>query len=154
MVDTSLYGWLEVGERFVVDAIEPKGDLSFLADHAHMRFVEKNIRPNLIYVGSRCGLEAGLFAKESEGLVLTSREEPACNRSMWQLPLSFETLLRDGGLSYHRDVGQRLQKRANGIVFESAKRGQEFVFDSEQLLDHFRHLISTPEVPEMCAHEY
>ena len=61
-----VYGWLEVGE--VIDKLPLPHHLLFLEDHPHVRFFEKELPPNNIYVASQSGLK--VFLTESESVVL------------------------------------------------------------------------------------
>ncbi len=154
-----IYGWLEVEEILDVKNQQPSGDLLFLDQHAHVRFVGVGEKGrNVIYVGSRMGLRAGLFKKYADRLSLTSVEVPRCIRSKWKLPSIFEPLLLEGGLSYHRTLKGKLEKRPDGVVFRSASIGQEFVFDGAMYPGPKRHFIdlikSAGNEKTSCQHSF
>lgn len=154
-----IYGWLEVEKVLDVKNQQPSGDLLFLEQHAHVRFVGVGEKGrNLIYVGSRAGLRAGLFEKYADRLSLTSVEEPRCVRSKWKLPSIFEPLLLKGHLSYHPKLKGKLEKQPDGIVFRSASIGQEFVFDGAEYPDPKRHFVdlikSAANDKFSCQHSY
>ena len=149
-----IYGWLEVGTVVDVDAELPNGDLSFLADHPHLHFATKP-KPNLVYVGSQSGLRAGLFGKQADDVSLTRLERLGCRRSIWQFPLTCESLLRQNGLSYHRN--KELQILPDGIIFRAAGRGQEFIFDGREhpdARDYFTGLIPAMDGQTSCQHTF
>lgn len=121
-----VFGWLEIGE--VVDKLPLRSDLSFLKDHPHVRFFEDETRPNRIYASSDAGLKAGVFATESESIVLT---QAGGRRSQWLLDEAFESLFLERDLTYHGNEA-RWDKQGNKIALQSVGRGQEFVFDGDR----------------------
>jgi hypothetical protein len=148
-----LYGWLEVGE--LVDKLPLPPDLQFLRDHPHVRFFEKEARPNGIYVSSPSGLKAGVFSTESESVVLT--KEGGGLRSQWLLDEAFESLFLERDLSYHGDE-VRWKREGTRIGLQTVGRGQEFVFDGErhpEACRYFRDLIKAASITkQVCSHEF
>jgi hypothetical protein len=146
-----IYGWLEVGEKVEVPKVGFEGDLEFLNEHAHSKFVKK--QPNQIYIGNRSGLGAGLFAKAYEELVLTM---PGCKRSQWRLPPAFKSVYQHADLTYHGNKAKRWQEVDGQICLKTVGRGQEFVLDGEKhpgVRDYFSSLIkSIPKAPILCSH--
>jgi hypothetical protein len=122
-----IYGWLEVGE--VVNATVPlPGHLLFLRDHPHVRFAKIERGRNCIYVSSKSGRRAGLFATENKGIVLTKEAER--RRTRWQLPDAFRSLSQKRDLTYHHKEW-RWTTAGGSIELQSVSKGQEFVFDGK-----------------------
>lgn len=148
-----IYGWLEVGEIFPVDGRRLPNQLQFLRDHPHVKFAGFENSPNQIYVASRSGLGAGLFATENPDLVLT---KPNCKRSLWQLPAVFESVRRQRDLTYHGKK-ERWGRDGRKICLRTVARGQEFVLDCTRhpaVYQYFSSLIaSTPKVSATCSHD-
>jgi len=146
-----VFGWLEVGE--VVDRLPLRPDQSFLSKHPHVDLFSPN-RLNRIYVSSETGLKAGVFATESEGMVLTREGES--RRSHWLLPQAFESLRLKCDLTYHRNP-ERWRRECQGIALQSATRGQEFVFDGDRHPEAKEYLVKKIEAvlsntPRQCSH--
>jgi hypothetical protein len=148
-----VFGWLEVGE--VLDNPQLPSDLSFLRDHPHVRFFEKETRPNRIYLSSEGGLKAGVFATEAESVVLTEEGGP---RSRWLLDEAFESLSVERDLTYHGKE-TRWTKQGNKIALQSVGRGQEFVFDGDRhtgAKNYFAERIKATlsKAPPACTHNF
>ena len=148
-----VWGWLEVGE--VIDKLPLPHHLLFLEDHPHVRFFEKELPPNNIYVASQSGLKAGVFSTESESVVLT--KEGGGRRSLWLLAEEFESLFLERALSYHGDE-VRWKREGTRIGLQTVGRGQEFVFDGERhprAYGYFRDLIkAASSSKQSCSHEF
>lgn len=148
-----VFGWLEVGE--VVDKLPLRYDLSFLSNHPHVLFSEKETPPNRIYVSSDTGIKAGLFATEAEGIVLTQKGR---TRSHWLLDAAFESLFLEPDLTYHGDEA-RWDRVGAKIALQTVGRGQEFVFDGDRhprVKDYFVKRIKTvmSSKPQQCSHDF
>ena len=148
-----VFGWLEIGE--VVDKRQLRSELSFLEDHPHVRYFEEETPPNRIYVSSKEGLGAGVFATEAESTVLTQAGK---TRSWWLLDEAFESLFLKGGLTYHGNKA-RWKKPDTKIELQSVARGQEFVFDGNQhagAKDYFIGRIEEmlSKAPQACRHDF
>ncbi len=127
------FGWLEVGE--VVNELPLPPNLSFLIDHPHVQFFEQEGVNNRIFVSSKTGLKAGLFATESESIVLTQNGRA---RTQWSLDKAFESLIPTRErceLTYHGKEW-RWGREGKKVTLRAVSRGQEFVFDGN------RHLMA------------
>ena len=146
-----IYGWLEVGEVVEVPKVGFEGNLKFLNEHAHSKFVKEH--PNQIYIGNTSGLGAGLFARACDELVLTM---PGCKRSQWKLHAVFKSVYQHADLTYHGNKAKRWQEVDGQICLKTVGRGQEFVLDGEKHpggRDYFSTLIkSIPKAPIQCSH--
>ncbi len=146
-----IYGWLEVGKVVEVPKMGFEGDLKFLNEHAHSKFVKEH--PNQIYIGNTSGLGAGCFAKACDELVLTM---PGSKRSQWKLPPAFKSVYQHADLTYHGNKARRWSEVDGQICLKTVGRGQEFVLDGEKhsgVRDYFSTLIkSIPKAPIQCSH--
>jgi Nucleotide modification associated domain 3 len=118
-----IFGWLEIERVVAVEDAPFEGELEFLNEHAHVKFVKEH--PNQIYIGSKSGLGSGTFAKECAELVLT---KGTGKRSIWRLPAAFESVYQQADLTFHKN-SQRWQQEEGEICLTTVSRGQEFVLD-------------------------
>lgn len=132
-----LFGWLQVAEvvRVGTDTVGARAARPWLSDHPHVNG-HSWTATNTIYISTRAlsigGTEirssgGGVFSGNGGRLTLTAPEARSC--SYWRLPGWF--LPSDGvpSLSYH---GKKPWRRDGPWVYvESARPGQEFVFDAD-----------------------
>jgi hypothetical protein len=121
-----LWGWLQVGHRYILSGRTVPEELQCAGHHPHLDYLDRN--NNCIYVGAK-NLSfsphlngAGVFEKYNDVLCLTSRGEDRC--SYWTLPSFFA----EAGMTFHRlDTWCR---QGGNISGKSVGRGQEFVINT------------------------
>jgi len=122
-----IFGWLQI-EQALYTSETPVPE--WLAYHPHA--IERRInRPsNCIYVGRKAASwnsrikGYGIFPKASRNLILT---KDGMSRSRWELPSEFKGI----PLTYHSE------KSWKDGYFQSACRGQEFVFEENDLVERW-----------------
>ncbi|MNO51680.1 hypothetical protein D3C76_420790 [compost metagenome] len=142
-----IWGWLQIGEIHKVDELGA-AQLSWARYHPHFAY-GKDPANTLYLAGERLVLDgrareipgAGVFSHLSENLLLTAPQ--ARLPSQWRLPRWFHPQEGRSRLSYHSDA-QRWSLDETGCLLQSARRGQEFVFDATgipQAVDWIEGLI-------------
>jgi len=122
-----IYGYLEIGSTYTKRPLAEK-----IKYHPHAEYF--NRKNNCIYEASdKLSFKKELFGygtfKYNENLVLTKEGE---TRSHWDLPEFFKEV----NISYHSE------KSFKEEYFDSAKRGQEFVIDSnEKVIEWAKKII-------------
>lgn len=124
-----IFGWLQI-EQMIYTRQEAIPD--WLQYHSHTG--SASISNNCIYIGRKClswnekVCGYGIFPEFREELVLTKKGMP---RSRWALPDEFRGL----GITYHNDASWK-----DGY-FQSACRGQEFVFEESAVVEDFARKV-------------
>ena len=138
-----VFGWLQINKILKVDQDQDKIE-NWLRYHPHI--VNADIgdyrRNNTIYIardklelnGCRSIAGAGVFPHFKPALRLTAPCET--RRSHWRLPKWFYPSFDSFGqpqrkpLSYHKKQ-ERWELHNNHVILKTARRGQEFVFDTK-----------------------
>lgn len=126
-----IFGWLQIDQMIYTrqDAVP-----DWLQYHSHVGTGSRSIPNNCIYIGRKClswntkVCGYGIFPEFRQELVLTKKGMP---RSRWALPDEFRGL----GITYHNDNSWK------GGYFQSACRGQEFVFEESEVVEDFARKI-------------
>jgi hypothetical protein len=124
-----IWGWLEVGNKHMLNGAIVPHELRFARHHPHLDF---RARPNnCIYVGAdklsyaRDVPGAGIFSKYSDALCLTANGEHRC--SYWALPAFFAR----AGMTFH--MNRQWDADGDLVRVRSVGRGQEFVIKTAGL---------------------
>lgn len=122
-----IFGWLQI-ERILYTAEEEIPEWLLYHPHSIQRRIS---RPsNCIYIGKKYVSwndqikGYGIFNKENESLILTKK---GMSRSKWQLPENFRNI----SITYHKASSWKED------YFQSACRGQEFVFDENDIVENW-----------------
>lgn len=128
-----IFGWLQIDHR-----IYTKQDIvpDWLQYHPHARAGSSSAPNNCIYIarknlswnGEICGY--GIFPNFRKELVLTKN---GMTRSKWALPDEFRGL----GITYHNETSWKEE------YFQSACRGQEFIFEENKAVENWAKKIIT-----------
>ena len=122
-----IWGWLQVGDRHLLQRGHLPESLRSAFHHPHLDYEDREI--NCMYVGSTslsfCDhfAGAGIFEKYDDNLRLTSPDEYRC--SHWNLPAFFAK----AGMTYHSL--HEWERCGDMIRGQAAGRGQEFVLKTD-----------------------
>lgn len=128
-----IWGWLQIGEILKVDDLPPE-TMDWARYHPH--FAYEPDKSNTLYLATdklSLGGEvlaipgAGTFRGIDDRLLLTV--PGAKNQTQWRLPSCFYPREGKSRLSFHPDVRNWILEDSL-CFFDSAARGQEFVFDA------------------------
>ena len=120
-----IFGWLQI-EEVIYTHERPVPE--WLEYHPHALQRRLNRLSNCIYTGRErlswnSGMKGyGIFSKASDTLILTKR---GYSRSKWNLPEDF----KDISITYHKNTSWKED------YFQSAYRGQEFVFEEHKAVE-------------------